>query len=146
MERVRRLRGQEVEAVVGLERVGHCVVQDHEGGVGVPHEEEHRLLGEHAHLHPPHAGGESRGEAPRLRPPADQCGRVVPRGGGGGHLCCLKGVESEVEDALPLGELLMQLGQREAALRRGARRRGRRDAHPLRRLHPVAKVEEVGLN
>ena len=67
-------------------------------------------------------------------------------GGGGGHLCCLKGVESEVEHALPLGELLMQLGQRDAALRRGARRRGRRDAHPLRRLHPVAKVEEVGLN
>ena len=57
-------------------------------------------------------------------------------GGGGGHLCCLKGVESEVEDALPLGELLMQLGQREAALRRGARLSRGRDLSLARACRP----------
>ena len=41
---------EEVELVVRLERVGHGVVEHDERRVRVAHQQQHRLLREHAHL------------------------------------------------------------------------------------------------
>ena len=58
----------------------------------------------------------------------------------------LEGVEAQVEYLLPLAQLLEQTAERLPALRRGARRRRGADEHELRRLKPVAQVDDVRLD